>query len=308
MSRDPAAFDLPTDEPYVATFSIAAVDRETGDVGVAVASKFLAAGNVVPWPKPGVGAVATQALANGTYGARGLALMASGLSAEQALANLLEGDPHADYRQVGLVSLDGSAAAHTGPLCQTWAGHRVGEGFSCQGNILAGPQVVEAMASAFVAATGALQHRLFAALKAGDAAGGDRRGRQSAAVKVLREGGGYQGLNDAVADLRVDDATSPIEELARLLALNDLYFGKSPASEKLALAGDVLREVTELAGRIGPPLAGRTDLDDPVFFRALEAFIGAENLEERVDFVGRTIDPPALLHLRKTAASGSSAA
>lgn len=300
MRHAPEPFGTPTGEPYVATFSIAAVDRTTGDVGVAVASKFLAAGNIVPWPLPGVGAVATQALANGTYGSQGLALMAGGLTAEAALARLLDGDAHSDQRQVGLVGLDGSAAAHTGARCQAWAGHRVGDGFACQGNILAGPQVIEAMATTFLAAAGALQHRLFAALRAGDAAGGDRRGRQSAALKVLRTGGGYQGLNDAVADLRVDDAPHPVEELGRLLALNDLYFGKSPASEKLSLSGDTLREIATIANRAGAPLAGTVSLDDADFLAALEAFIGTENLEDRVDLAGRTIDRPALAHLRRT--------
>jgi len=292
-------FDTPPGEVYVATFSIAAVDQTTGDVGVAVASKFLAAGNIVPWPLPGVGAVATQALANGTYGSQGLALMADGLSADAALAQLLDGDAHSDQRQVGLVGLDGSAAAHTGARCQAWAGHRVGAGFACQGNILAGPQVIEAMAAAFLSKAGKLQHRLFAALEAGDAAGGDRRGRQSAALKVLRTGGGYQGLNDAVADLRVDDAPHPVEELGRLLGLNDLYFGKSPASEKLSLAGDTLREIAAIADRAGQPLGGSGSLDDADFLRALEAFIGTENLEDRVDFPNRTIDLPALQYLRR---------
>lgn len=290
--------DLPAGEVYVATFSIAAVDRATGDVGVAVASKFLAAGNIVPWPLPGAGAVATQALANGTYGSQGLALMAGGLSAEAALARLLDGDVHSDQRQVGLVGLDGSAAAHTGARCQAWAGHRVGDGFACQGNILAGPQVIEAMAAAFLAAAGALQHRLFAALQAGDAAGGDRRGRQSAALKVVRAGGGYQGLNDAVADLRVDDAPQPVEELRRLLALNDLYFGTSPPAEKLPLAGETLGEIVRIATRAGRPLAGSGSLDDVDFRMELEAFIGENNLEDRVDFSKRTIDLPALLYLR----------
>lgn len=294
-----APFDTPTGEPYVATFSIAAVDRATGDVGVAVASKFLAAGNIVPWPLPGVGAVATQALANGTYGSQGLALMAGGLSAEAALARLLDGDVHSDQRQVGLVGLDGSAAAHTGARCQAWAGHRVGDSFACQGNILAGPQVIEAMAATFLATVGSLQHRLFATLAAGDGAGGDRRGRQSAALKVLRTGGGYQGLNDAVADLRVDDASRPVEELGRLLALNDLYFGKSPASEKLSLTGDTLREIASIATAAGQPLVGSCTLDDVNFLTALEAFIGVNNLEDRVDFANRTIDLPALQYLRR---------
>jgi len=287
-----------SDEPYVATFSIAAVDRRTGDVGVAVASKFLAVGNIVPWTEPEVGAVATQALANGTFGRRGLELMREGLSAEDALRRLVDEDPERERRQVALVSLSGSSAAHTGARCHAWAGHRSGDGFACQGNILTGPEVVEAMAAAFLGATGSLPSRLFKALEAADKAGGDRRGRQSAALRVERTGGGYQGLNDAVADLRVDDAEQPVVELGRLLDLGDLYFGRTPASEKLALDEPVMRDLAKLLGWAGHPLPG-IDIHDLATREAFEAFIGAENLEDRVDFEGLTIDPPALDHLRK---------
>lgn len=287
-------------EPYVATFSIAAVDRSTGDVGVAVASKFLAVGSIVPWTDPGVGAVATQALANATYGRRGLGFMRDGLSAEQTLQRLISDDPERERRQVGLVGLDGFSAAHTGSQCHPWAGHRIGDGFACQGNILTGPQVVEAMASTFVAASGSLQTRLFKSLEAGEKAGGDRRGRQSAALRVERTGGGYQGLSDVVADLRVDDAADPVAELGRLLDLSDLYFGRSPAFERLDLRGPVMEELARLLARAGRPLPGKADIGDPAVREALETFVGTENLEDRVDFEKLTIDLPALKFLRET--------
>jgi len=285
-------------DPYVATFSIAAFDPATGAVGVAVASKFLAVGNIVPWAEPGVGAVATQALANARYGHQGLALMKSGLSARQALGRLLAEDTDGNRRQVGLVGADGSVAAHTGSECSQWAGHRVGGNFTCQGNILAGPRVVDAMAEAFAVASGSLAQRLFASLAAGDRAGGDRRGRQSAALYVLRAGGGYRKLSDVVADLRVDDSSDPIGELARLLQLRDLYFGSSPESERLSLRdpaviGAIVGAMT-LTGAAG---AG-TDLDDPAVWQAIDKFLGSENLEERVDMDRLTIDPPALAYLR----------
>lgn len=291
-------------DPYVATFSIAAVDRVTGDVGVAVASKFLAVGNIVPWAEPGVGAVATQALANAGYGRAGLALMRAGLSASDALARLLAEDPDADRRQVGLVGIDGSVAAHTGVRCSAWAGHRTGTDFTCQGNILAGPEVPDAMAGAFVGTAGVLADRLFAALRAGDAAGGDRRGRQSAAIYVLRAGGGYQGLSDVVADLRVDDSVDPIHELGRLLELNNLYFGKSPPSERLSLRGPALESLAHLMARAGKPLAEGATIDDPAVIRALDSFLGSENLEDRVDLARLTIDPPALAHLSRIYGDG----
>lgn len=266
---------------------------------MAVASKFLAVGSIVPWTEPGAGAVATQALANATYGRRGLRLLRDGLSAEPALERLLADDPEREQRQVGLAGLDGSSAAYTGPRCHPWAGHRVGEGFACQGNILAGREVVDSMVAAFLAASGTLQHRLLRSLEAGDSAGGDRRGRQSAALRVERSGGGYQGLSDVVADLRVDDAAEPVAELGRLLELNDLYFGRSPASDKFALRGEVMDELARLSVRAGKPLPGKADIGDPQVREVLEAFIGTENLEDRVDFERLTIDRPALEYLRK---------
>jgi uncharacterized Ntn-hydrolase superfamily protein len=204
-----------------ATFSIVAVDRESGEIGIAVASKVLAVGAVVPWALAGVGAVATQAWTNVTYGPEGLRLLAEGLPPDQALARLVEADAHRDRRQAGIVDGQGRAAAWTGRRCSPWAGHRTGDGFTCQGNLLAGPGVIDAMAEAFASGGGPLAARLVAALAAGQAQGGDRRGQQSAALLVVSDQGGPLGLNDRRIDLRADDAgESPIAELGRLLEIH----------------------------------------------------------------------------------------
>jgi uncharacterized Ntn-hydrolase superfamily protein len=217
----PAAPDPPGRErPPVATFSIVAYDKETGDLGVAVQSRFLGVGSVVPWAKAGVGAVATQAWANVPYGPEGLALLEGGKDAAAAVAALTGADAGRDRRQVGIVDAKGRAAAFTGAACLDWAGHRAGDGFTAQGNILAGKGVVDAMADAFAASKGELADRLVEALAAGQRAGGDKRGMQSAALLVVRKNGGYGGNNDRYIDLRVEDAKDPIAELKRLL---DLY-------------------------------------------------------------------------------------
>jgi uncharacterized Ntn-hydrolase superfamily protein len=281
----------------VSTFSIVAADPEAGDVGVAVASKFLAVGAVVPWASAGAGAVATQSYANASFGPNGIALMRSGHSAEQALQKLLADDPDPDKRQVGLVDARGGSAAHTGPGCYGWAGHRIGPCFACQGNILVGEETVSAMASAFDDARGPLVDRLYHALAAGQAAGGDSRGRQSAALYVAREKAGYLGFNDVLVDLRVDDATDPIGEMARLLELQKLFFGSSPPEEKLRIEGAVLSELQGMLVAAGS-LRGSTGAWDTDTERALELLVGTENLEERVDFRARTIDEPAMKFLR----------
>jgi uncharacterized Ntn-hydrolase superfamily protein len=194
----------------VATFSIVACDLAAGDLGIAVASKFLACGAVVPWASAGAGAVATQAFCNTASGPEGLRLMSDGLSAAEALARIVAGDPGRDARQLGLVDARGGAAAHTGSACLDWAGHQTGQGFTCQGNLLTGPDTVAAMAATFRSATGALADRLATALAAGEAAGGDRRGRQASALYVVRPKGGYLGMNDVLVDLRVDDHPEPV--------------------------------------------------------------------------------------------------
>lgn len=284
----------------VATFSIVAVDTRAGEAGVAVASKFLAAGAVVPWAAADAGAVATQSFANTSFGANGLALMRDGMSAADTLQRLLADDPDPGKRQVGLVDMQGGSASHTGPECLGWAGHRNGPSFACQGNILTGEETITAMASAFQNSSGALADRLFGALAAGDAAGGDRRGRQSAALYVVREKAGYLGFNDVLVDLRVDDAPRPIEELSRLLELHHLFFGPSPPEERISIDGSVLAELQVIMARAGHSTHA-ADGDDwpPSFERVLEAFVGTENLEERVDLKARSIDRPALDYLRK---------
>ena len=205
----------------VATFSIVARDPDTGDLGIAVQSRFFAVGAVVPWARAGVGAVATQSWANTTYGPRGLDLLAEGSDAEATIAALIADDEGAAQRQVGIVGADGSTATFTGDACLMWAGGRTGEHYAAQGNILAGPAVIDAMAAAFEGSSGSLPDRLLKALAAGQAAGGDARGMQSAALLVVRDGGGYNGFNDRWVDLRVDDHPAPIAELQRLLDLRN---------------------------------------------------------------------------------------
>ena len=209
----------PAMTPPVATFSIVARDPENGDLGIAVESKFFAVGAVVPWARAGVGAIATQAFANTMFGPRGLALLEQGLGAQAVLDSLLASDPGRDRRQVGIVDAEGQSVSHTGGECQPWAGHRNGPGYAVQGNILAGEAVTQAMERAFLDSRGPLAGRLLTALEAGQAAGGDSRGQQSAALVVVRTGGGYGGMNDRYCDLRVDDHPRPIEELRRLYGL-----------------------------------------------------------------------------------------
>ena len=200
----------------IATFSIVAYDSTTGDLGVAVQSRFFAVGSVVPWAKAGVGAIATQAFGNTTFGPKGLQVLAEGKSPQQVLEGLLAADSVSAQRQVGIVNAHGDAATYTGAKCQVWAGGRSGHHYACQGNILAGPKVVDEMARAFEQTPGLLGDRLLAALDAGEAAGGDSRGMESAAMLIVRDKGGYGGFNDRYCDLRVDDAPNPFKELRRL--------------------------------------------------------------------------------------------
>ena len=206
--------------PPVATFSIVGYDAETGALGIAVQSKFFAVGAVVPWAEIGVGAIATQSHANTTYGPNGLKLLKSGLSAEQTLERLIADDPGRATRQVGIVDAKGNIANYTGDECNAWAGAVSGKHYTAQGNILAGEDVVKAMGKAFEETEGELADKLMAALFAGQEAGGDTRGQQSAALLVVQEDSGYGGFNDRYIDLRVDDAEKPIEALQRLLEIH----------------------------------------------------------------------------------------
>lgn len=271
------------------TFSVVGFDAGSGSWGVAVASKFLAVGAVVPWGRAGAGAVATQAAANLSYGPRGLDLLADGLAADRVVAELTGADDEREHRQVGIVDAEGRGATFTGGSCLDWAGGQAGDGFAIQGNILAGPQVVAAMADAWKASVGdAFERRLLAALAAGDHAGGDRRGRQSAALRVWREGAAYGGILDIAIDLRADDHPAPVAELGRLLDLHDLYFGKPDPATLLPLEGDL---ATEVANRL-QTLGYRTSLTE-----ALETWASTENFEERL--IPGKLDPVVLDQLRR---------
>ena len=273
-------------DPVVATFSIAACDLHAKQWGVAVQSKFLAVGFVVPWAEPEVGAIATQAYANPSYGPNGLALLREGLSAGEVVERLIAEDEGRDERQLGVVDASGTAAAWTGPDCNDWAGHRTGPCYSAQGNILVSGETVDALAETFEAtADTLLADRLLAALASAQAAGGDSRGEQSAALLVVQREGGYAALSDVLVDLRVDDHEHPIDELARLYELHQQLFGRTPLRDWLPLEGDLRTEVDERLARLG--------------YDSLDAWAGVENLEERVNGEDN-IDPVVLDALRET--------
>jgi uncharacterized Ntn-hydrolase superfamily protein len=279
------------------TFSIVAFDRESESCGVAVASKCLAVGHAVPWGGADAGAIATQALANLSYGPDGLALLRAGRSAPEVLAELVAGDELAARRQLGVVDVAGRAASHTGGECLPWAGGIVDDEVAVQGNILAGEQVVAAMLDAYRAAgSEPFVRRLLRALEAGDAVGGDRRGKQSAAVRVWREGAAYGGGLDMAVDLRTDDHDEPVAELARLVDLHELYFCRPEPGTLLDLDGELGQEVASGLAALGyEPERG--------FEAALGRWIGTENFEER-DVPGK-IDPLVLEHLRRQAAAAA---
>lgn len=266
---------------YVSTYSIAAFDPTEHAWGIAVASKFLAAGAVVAWAQANAGAVATQALANVTYGPEGLAMMASGLSAEQTLEKLLAGDPNHAHRQIGLVDKNGGAAAHTGGECNGWAGHKIGKGYTCQGNILTGGNTLEAMAEAFESTKGELADRLVAALLAGDTVGGDSRGKQAAAVYVVKPNGGYGGNNEYYLDLRVDDDPDPVNRLVKLVKLHHFFFGTPKAEDLLPIDSKIAAEIQTVLKRLGYFKGNLDGQWDETTRAAFWAFCGVENLEER---------------------------
>jgi uncharacterized Ntn-hydrolase superfamily protein len=278
------------------TFSIVGCDIPAEAWGVAVAAHSLAIGAVVPFTEVGVGAVATQALTNVTFGPHGLALIGSGSSARESLDQVIAADPGRDERQVGIVDARGRSASHTGSSCLPWAGGRSGRGYAAQGDLLAGPAVIDAMGQSFEESEGPLAHRLLDALRAGDLAGGDRRGRQSAALRIAMPDAGFGGSANVPLDLRVDDHPQPIDELARLLALFEDRTGPSPVETRLPLDVALLEELRALlvsAGHVLPEgLSGVT--------AGLRTWVAGENLGMRW-WDDETLDPVVLERLRAAA-------
>lgn len=274
------------------TFSIVAYDIKDEAWGVAVASKFPAVGAIVPWAQAGAGAIATQAYANVSYGSQGLELLRQGLNADTALARLTSTDPGRETRQIGIVDKTGRPATFTGKECTPWAGGLTGAGYAIQGNILSSADVVYNMEGAFLRTDGDLATRLHAALMAGDRAGGDKRGRQSAALLIVKAKGGYGGYTDRLLDYRVDDDPDPVVKLGELVYLHRLYFGKSPEKERIPLTGARLLDLQKIMARLGylqtPPSGA---YDEPTR-EAFRAFTGNENFEERCDPAAGWIDGP----------------
>jgi len=277
----------------IATYSIAACDLDAGQWGVAVQSKFLAAASVVSFAEPEAGAVATQAYANPRYGPDGLALLREGASAEEAVQRLTEADDGRDHRQLGIVDRQGRSATFTGRECLDWAGGRTGPGYAVQGNILVSAATVDALAETFEGSAGRpLAERLLSCLAAAQEAGGDRRGQQAAGLLVVQRDGGYAGLSDVVVDLRVDDHSTPIEELRRIHGIHELLFGHTPKDDWLKIDDALGREIRERLAELGY----EGELSD-TFFR----WAATVNLEERMEG-SEFIDPVVLDELRRLTA------
>jgi uncharacterized Ntn-hydrolase superfamily protein len=273
----------------IATYSIAACDLDAGQWGVATQSKFLAVGSVVPWAEPRVGAIATQAYANPRYGSEGLGLLREGLSAEEVVQRLTAADEGRNQRQLGVVDREGRSASFTGAECLDWAGGRTGPCYAAQGNILVSAATVDAIAETFESSTGTLAERLLDCLDAAQAAGGDRRGQQSAALLVVEQDGGYAKLSDTIVELRVEDHELPLTELRRLYRLHEALFGETPRDEWLTVDDALANELRQRLAKLGYD----GELED-----ALNKWAGNANLEERVDGVAE-IDPIVLEELRE---------
>ena len=286
--------------PRFGTFSIVAFEPESRTWGVAVQSRFIAVGAVVPYAEAGAGAVATQAFANPQYGPQGISLLRGGASASDVVRRLTEGDPGRDERQLGVVDSKGGAASFTGTKCSEWAGHEVGEGFACQGNILFGPSVVRAMARSYESTGGDLLDRLLAALAAGQREGGDRRGMQSAALLAVRAGAGYGG-NDRWVDVRVDDHPSPIEELKRIFQLYDMtMLSREDPATRVPIEGEVARALQHDLGVVGYYSGRLTGSWDDASRAAFARFIGEHNFENKQGSE-ETVWPSILEYLRTRA-------
>ena len=307
------------------TFSIVARDPASGDLGVAVASRFLASGSVVPWARADVGAIATQALGNVTYGPVGLALLEAGSDAATTLQRLVTADRLAHHRQVGIVDRNGGAATWTGHACNAWAGGRTTDGVAAQGNILTGPAVVDALVETYLATAGRFTDRLTSALLAADRAGGDSRGRQSAALLIVRTGGGYLGADDRWLDLRVDDHPDPVVELTRLTAIHRLLWERPLVEDLLPIDAALAAELQQLLDALGvaadPLVIDDTELlaelglaeqvgtprplpDSwtPAWQARLDGWMGNQNLEMRAAASG-WLDPEIVTLLRQSATS-----
>ena len=275
----------------VATYSIVACDLEAGQWGVAVQSKFLSVGSVVPWAEPQVGAVATQAYANPRYGPQGLEKLRAGKSAQEVVDELTQADDGRSQRQLGIVDARGGSATFTGEECLDWAGGRTGEGYAAQGNILVSAETVDALAETFESSAGAgLAERLLECLVAAQAAGGDSRGQQSASLLVVERDGGYAGLSDLLVDLRVDDHELPIEELRRIYGLHQEIYVATPREKWVDVDEALAVEMSERLAKLGYD----GELED-----AFSRWAGTENLEERIDGV-EAVDPVVLEELRVT--------
>jgi uncharacterized Ntn-hydrolase superfamily protein len=287
-------------EQLIHTFSIVAYDPQRQEWGVAVQSKFLAAAAVVSWARANAGAVATQSYANVSYGLRGLDLMEDGLSADDTIKKLIKDDQDRNLRQIGIVDRNGKAAAFTGEKCHDWAGHQVGDGYACQGNILV-PGTIEAMAARYEKVRegeGELADWLVLALEAGQEAGGDKRGRQAAGVVVVRDKGGYGGDNDRYLDLRVDDHPYPILKLRQLVESHHLYFGVVNPEDLIPLKS-VARELQDILKKTGHYQGDLTGAVSPDMLTALRNLVGEENLEERWNGDEKAIDTKVVEYLRE---------
>ena len=279
--------------PTVSTFSIVARDPDTGDLGVATASKFLAVGAVVPYAVADVGAVATQSHANTAFGPRAVDALMAGIPLDLIDEAFQATDDQIALRQYGMVDASGDAVTFTGDDCHPWAGGQVRANLAAQGNLLAGPDVIDALIKGFEKHEGAFPERLLAGLLAADRAGGDRRGRQSAALLVVRDEGGYGAQNDRYIDLRVDDDADPVPRLQGLLALQRLYFERPDAGALVAIDGDVAERLLRVLRAAGEEPGERWGVSAEA---ALRAVAGIENLEERLVEPG-LVDPAVLEHL-----------
>ncbi|HEX2915762.1 MAG TPA: DUF1028 domain-containing protein [Chloroflexia bacterium] len=285
--------------PKICTFSIVAHDPHEQSWGVAVASRYLAVGAIVPYARAGAGAIATQSIGNPLFGLRGLELLAQGFEARAVIEQILENDELCEDRQLGIVDARGEAATFTGASCSEWAGGITGPYYAAQGNTLVSAETVRAMAATFEKASGSLADRLYAALAAGDRAGGDNRGKQAASLLVVKPLPLYQGQYDRFLDLRVDDHSAPLDELGRLLQKHHLYHDISPEEEKIRIDRALAVELEALLAKSGFYKGETTGDWNTDAQAALTALADRENLEDRVNASSRLIDPPALAYFRQ---------